>query len=129
MTDLSPRIGLIEVFGARKVSVQKIRGAIGGNAGDALPASESTEDRINKLSGVLVSRLEAVCCAPGGKMILYVGVEERGEPHIEFHAAPTGEARLPAELYDNYLSLLENVGDSIRGKTADEPILPHRQQA
>lgn len=118
--DISPRIGIIEVFGAGKISGQKIRAAIGANPGDALPPSEATEDRINKVPGVLASRLVAVCCASGGKMILYVGIEERDEPHLEFHPTPTGEVKLPDFIYDDYLSLLETVEGSIRGNNADE---------
>lgn len=120
--DVSPRIGLIEVFGARKASLPKIRNAIGAKVGDPLPASESAEDRINKVPGVTASRLEAVCCASDGKMILYVGVEERDSPHMEFHPAPTGDARLPTGLYDDYLSLLEAAEGSIRGRNADEDL-------
>jgi hypothetical protein len=120
--DVSPRVGLIEVFGARKVSVQKVVAATWVKPGDPLPSSEATEDRINKISGVLASRLEAVCCMTGGKMILYVGIEERDVPTLEFHPAPTGDVRLPSELYDGYLSLLENAEGSIRGRNADEDL-------
>ena len=120
--DISPRIGLIEVFGAHKVSEQKIRSALAAKPGEPLPPAEAAEDRINKLPGVLASRLEAVCCAGGGRMILYVGVEERDAPHVELHPAPTGEIKLPAELYDSYLGLLESVEASIRGRNADEDL-------
>jgi hypothetical protein len=122
VVDVSPHIGLIEVFGERKISAQKIRAALAAKVGDPLPASEAAEDRVNKLSGILASRLEATCCANDGKMILYVGVEERDSPHLEFHPAPTGEARLSNALYDDYLSLLESVEGSIRGRNADEDL-------
>jgi hypothetical protein len=120
--DVSPRIGLIEVFGVRKSSLQKIRAAIGAKVGDPLPPSEATEDRINKVPGILASRLEASCCASDGKMILYVGVEEREAIHLEFHPAPAGDATLPTVLYSDYLSLLEAAEGSIRGKNADEDL-------
>jgi hypothetical protein len=122
VVDVSPHIGVIEIFGERKISAQKIRSAIGANPGDPLPPSEATEDRINKLNGILASRLEAVCCAAGGKMILYVGVEEKDAPHLELHPAPTGDVKLPSELYDSYLSLLEAAEGSMRGKNADEDL-------
>ncbi len=120
--DLSPRIGLIEIFGAQRASLAKIRAAIGAQTGDPLPPSEAAEDRVNKVPGVTASRMEATCCANDGKMILYVSIEERGTPHLEFHPAPTGEARLPAALYDDYLSFLEAVEGSIRGRNADEDL-------
>jgi len=120
--DVSPRIGVIEVFGARKASLQKIRAAIGVKAGDPLPPSEAAEDRINKVPGVVASRLEAACCAANKKTILYVGVEERDAAHLEFHPAPGGDARLPDALYGDYLSFLEAVEGSIRGRNADEDL-------
>ncbi len=55
-------------------------------------------------------------------MILYVGVEERDAPRLEFNPAPTGDARLPNALYDGYLSLLETAEGSIRGRNADEDL-------
>ncbi len=95
---------------------------MGAKVGDPLPSSETAEDRINKVPGVVASRMEATCCAAAGKMILYVGVEERDTPHLEFHPAPTGDARLSNALYDDYLSLLESVEGSIRGRNADEDL-------
>jgi len=122
VVDVSPRIGLVEVFGARKVSVQKIRTAVGAKAGDPLPPAEAAEERINKIPGVAASRLETTCCAADRKMILYVGVEERDAARLEFHPAPSGDARLPSNLYDDYLSFLEAVEGSIRGQNADEDL-------
>lgn len=120
--DVSPRVGLIEVFGARKASVAKIRAALGAQTADPLPSSQAAEDRINKVPSVTAARLEAICCTNDGRMILYVGVEERDAPRLEFHTAPTGEAHLPSALYDDYLSFLEAVEGSIRGRNADEDL-------
>jgi hypothetical protein len=106
----------------RKASLLKIRAAIGARAGDPLPSSETAEDRINKVPGIVASRMEATCCTNDGKMILYVGVEERDTPHLEFHPAPTGDARLPTALYDDYLKFLETVEGSIRSHNADEDL-------
>jgi hypothetical protein len=122
VVDVSPRVGMVEVFGARRVPVHKILTALDAKPGDPLPAGEAAEDRINKVSGILASRLQAVCCAGGGKMILYLGVEERDAPRLEFNAAPTGEARLPNVLYEGYLHLLETAAGSIRGGNADEDL-------
>lgn len=119
--DISPRIAFIEIYGARKASVQKIRSAVGAKEGDPLPAREDIEERIDKVPGVLASRVEAACCAAQG-MILYVGVQEKDVPRFEFHAAPTGDVTLPVELVGNYHTFLDAVGESIRGKNADEDL-------
>ena len=119
--DITPRVGSIEVYGARKVSVQKIRSAVGIKAGDPLPSREDVEDRIDKIPGIVASRVEAACCSEHS-MILYVGVEEKDQPHFEFHPAPTGDITLPPELVTNYHDFLDAVSESIRGKNADEDL-------
>jgi len=120
-TDLTPRVGAIEIYGARKVSVQKIEKALGIKTGDMLPSREQAEDRINKVGNILVSRVEAACCSGRG-MILYVGVEERDAPRMEFHAAPSGALELAPSIVLNYRRFLDEVEDSIRGRNADEDL-------
>ena len=119
--DITPRIGLIEIYGAHKVSEQKIRTALAANVGDPLPSREAAEARIDQVPGVLVSRVEAACCSERS-MILYVGVEERDSPHVEYHDAPAGEITLPATLLDGYRKLLDNAAASIRGHNADQDL-------
>jgi hypothetical protein len=119
--DITPRIGLIEIYGAHKVSEQKIRTALAAKVGDPLPSREEAEMRIDKVPGVLVSRVEAACCSDRS-MILYVGVEERDSPHVEYHDSPAGEIALPATLLDGYRKLLDNAAASIRGRNADQDL-------
>ena len=119
--DLTPHVGAIEIYGARKVSIQKIEKALGVKVGDILPSREDAEDRINRVPNVLVSRVEAACCA-GKDMILYVGVEERDAPHMEFHPEPGGKVTLAPSLTANYRRFLDEVEDSIRYQNADEDL-------
>ncbi len=120
-TDITPRIGSVEIYGARKVSVQKIKSALSAGPGDFLPSREGAEERMDKISGVIASRIEATCCDQQ-KPILYVGIEERDSPHVEFHPTPAGTVNLPPELIDKYQAFLDAVGDSIRSKNADEDL-------
>jgi hypothetical protein len=119
--NITPRIGLIEVYGDHKVSAQKIRAALNAKVGDPLPSRQEAEMRIDKVPGVLVSRVEAACCSGTG-MILYVGVEERDSPHVEYHHAPNGAVTLPAGLLDGYRKLLDNAAASLRGRNADQDL-------
>jgi len=119
--NITPRIGLIEVYGDHKVSAQKIRAALNAKVGDPLPSRQEAEMRVDKVPGVLVSRVEAACCSGTG-MILYVGVEERDSPHVEYHQAPTGAMTLPAGLLDGYRKLLDNAAASLRGRNADQDL-------
>ena len=112
--DLTPRIGAIEIYGAKKVSVNKIREALGVQEGGPLPASKGeVEETLDKLPGIVASRLEAACCVEG-KMILYVGIEEKGVPHIEFRPEPDGDITLPNELTENYSDFIDGVNQSMR---------------
>jgi hypothetical protein len=119
--DLTPRIGYIEVYGARKVSTDKIRHALGAKPGDLLPPREELEERVGKVSGVVESRVEAACCN-GRNLVLYVGVEDRDSVHMEYHATPTGDLTLPPSLFNAYHNFLDEVTASIRGKNNDEDL-------
>lgn len=119
--DITPRVGIVEIYGARRVSLQKIKSAVAVNPGDPLPSREDVEERIDKIPGILASRVEAACCDQR-KMILYVGVEEKDWPRMEYHAAPTGDVELPVELTGNYHTFLDAVAGSIRGHNADEDL-------
>ena len=57
--NVTPRIGLIEIYGDHKVSENKIRAALAAKVGDPLPSRQDAEARIDKVPGVLVSRVEA----------------------------------------------------------------------
>ena len=121
VNDVTPRVGLIEIYGARKVSPEKIRQALDAKPGDPLPSRLGAEERIDKVSGVVVSRVEAACCE-GRNMVLYVGIEEKDSPHMAYHAPATGDATLPASLMSAYHDFLDQVAGSIRGKNADEDL-------
>ncbi len=119
--DITPHVGLVEIYGARKVSPAKIRAALGAKPGDPLPSRLDAEDRIDKVSGVVVSRVEAACC-DGNNMVLYVGVEERDSPHIDYHEVPTSDVALPADLFKSYESFLDQVAGSIRARDSEEDL-------
>ncbi len=102
----APRIGVIDFYGLRKVPEAKIRQALGAREGEPLPPSKGdAEERIDKVPGVVESHLEAVCC-DAGKMILYVGIEEKGAAHFEPREPPDGELRLPEEVTTTYRDFL-----------------------
>jgi hypothetical protein len=83
-----PRVGTIDFYGLRKIPAAKLRQALGVQLGDPLPPSKAdVEERLETVDGVVLARLEAVCCEAKAA-ILFVGIEERGAPHLEVHAAP-----------------------------------------
>jgi hypothetical protein len=95
-----PPVGIIDFYGLRATTEQQARAALRIKEGDdpmtlMLGAGqEEAESRLMALPNVVQARLNFVCCE-AGKSILYVGVRERGEPALQFRAAPKGAVRLP----------------------------------
>jgi hypothetical protein len=125
-----PRIGDIELYGLHKVPEQKLLHALHVKPGDPLPPSKGDlEDELEKVPGVILAHVEAVCCE-AGKVTLFVGIEEKGAPHLAFHTPPTGDAVLPQEIVDTYHQLLEAVRDAARrGSTAEDLTSGHSLMA
>jgi len=109
-----PRIGIVDFYGRSKVSEPLLRKALGFGEGDALPRSkEDVEEAVEAVKDVVSARLQATCCEDG-KAILYVGIEERGAPHFDYLAAPSGEPRLSGEIRNQYAAFLRSVQAAIR---------------
>jgi len=126
----APRVGDIEFYGLHKVSEQRLLHALHVKPGDPLPPSKGDlEDELEKISGVILAHVEAVCCE-GSKATLFVGIEEKGAPHLAFHTPPTGEAVLPQEIVDTYHQFLEAVRAAARrGSTAEDLTSGHSLMA
>jgi hypothetical protein len=118
----APKIGSIDFYGRRKASEESLRKALGVKAGDPLPASKGdVEDELVKVTPVVEAQLQAVCCDEKDDAILYVGIEEKGAPHFDYRLPPTGEARLPEEIIDEYNAFVISVERAGRsGKIAED---------
>jgi hypothetical protein len=115
-----PRIGVIDYYGIRKVPDHRIQKALALAEGDRLPASKSAvEDRLEQVAGVVLARLDAVCCrgAGGGRG---GGGGARGAPHFDFREPPTGDATLPEELTEAYRGYLRAFAAAARAGHAEE---------
>ena len=116
-----PRIGVIDFYGLHKVPESKVRQAVGVREGDPLPSSKGdAEERIDTIPGVIESHLEAVCC-DSGRMILYIGVEEKGAHHFETREPPDGDVQLPSDIaatYQRFLAASETAAHL--GQTAED---------
>ena len=119
--DSRPKLSSIDYYGLRKIPANRIHKVVGVNAGDPLPASKGDlEDRLEKIPGVVLARVEVVCCEGEGGM-LFVGIEEKSAPHLAMRSAPAGAATLPAAIVESYRELvqaLESAGR--RGSTAED---------
>jgi len=93
-----PPIATIDFYGLRSVTEAQARQALRIKEGDAPPDSPVPERlRLEAIPGVTKARLNFVCCKDG-KTIMYVGIEEKGAPGLEFRSAPHGSVRLYADV-------------------------------
>jgi len=118
-----PKIGIIDYFGIKKASRERVEKALGVKAGDPLPKSKGeVELQIELVNNVVRASLEAVCCADG-LAILYVGIQEKGAPVFEYREAPTDETiKLPEPLVDTWNRFMEQLQIAVREDKAAEDL-------
>ena len=116
-----PRIDTIEFYGLHKLPEQKLLHTLHVKPGDPLPPSKGDlEDELELIPGVVMAHVEAVCCDQG-KTSLFIGIEEKGAPHLAFRSIPSGSAVLPEDIANTYHKFLEAVRDAAhRGSTAED---------
>jgi HEAT repeats len=125
-----PRVDDIEFYGLHKLTDQKLLHTLHLQPGDPLPPSKGDlEDQLEQIPGVVLGRLEAVCCDQG-KTSLFIGIEEKGAPHLAFRSPPAGSAVLPQNMIDTYQKFLQAVRDAAhRGSTAEDLTKGHSLMA
>ena len=124
----APVVGDIEFYGLRSLTPERILGAVKLGTGDPIPPSKGAlEDRIAEIPGVVLARVEAVCCQ-GRRTILFIGIEEKGAPHPASRSPPAGEATLPPEIVEAYGEFLGAVRHAAgQGHTAEDLTAGHSQ--
>lgn len=118
---IAPTIGIIQFYGLRKVSEERVRKALGVAEGDKLPGNKpQMEDRIAAVPGVVAASISAACCTDG-KAIVYVGIEEKGARHFDVRTPPEEDVILPDMITESYHKFITTVADSARkGETAED---------
>jgi len=107
-------IGIVDFYGLRNVSEQKVRQALEIKEGDALPKSmKEVQRRLENLTDVEQARLNVACCE-AGQIILYVGIREKGSPSLRFRAAPKGAIRLPENIVQAGEDFQDAFGEAVQ---------------
>lgn len=126
----APTVGEIDFYGLHKITAEHLLKVLHVKTGDPLPPSKGAlEEAIEKIPGVVVGHVEAVCCE-GPRANLFIGIEERGAPHASFRSEPTGEAALPENLrssYQQFVAAVERAAS--RGETAEDLTAGHPMMA
>jgi hypothetical protein len=126
----APTVGVIDFYGLNKLTQDRVRKSLGFKEGDPFPPSKANvEEQLDALPGVVESHLEAVCC-DGNRMVLYVGIEERGAAHFDLREPPDGEAMLSPEIIALYRRFFDAFSEAVRrGSTAEDLTRGHSLMA
>ena len=95
-------IGIIDFYGLHRLTAEQLRNALTFKVGDLvkfgdLSFSETSKQRLMMIPGVARVSIEMVCCADG-RPVVFVGIEEKNAPAMEFRPAPKGSSRLPPDV-------------------------------
>jgi hypothetical protein len=124
----APPIGIIDIYGARTLTHAQIRQQLQIKEGDPAPLQQKDfEQRVMPAYGRLLSLpnvaqvdINFVCCSDDGRTILFVGVQEKGTPAIQFLPAPTGSVRLPQEYIEDDAAFFRALQAAIAKGAASE---------
>jgi hypothetical protein len=119
-------IGIIDTYGLRSIPEEQVRQALRLSVGDKVPDSlASAQKRLEAIGGVSAARLTATCCA-AGKVILFVGIEEKGAPAIRFRSEPAGAIKLPRQIQVDGEEYYKAVREAVeKGDAAEDHSLGH----
>jgi hypothetical protein len=98
-----PSVSTIDFYGLRSVTEQEIRARLGIKEGDPAPLGDETKKeaakRLEKIPHVARAELSTITIN-GGKICLFVGVEEKDAPSFQYRPTPRGSAVLPREMVE-----------------------------
>lgn len=95
-----PPIGTIDFYGLQTISENQVREKLGFKEGDSMISKAQKpeiEKRLMSLPNIAEAKISAVCCTNDGKLMLYVGLREKGVPALQFRPAPNGSVHLSDE--------------------------------
>jgi len=122
-----PPIGVIDFYGASTLPESQLRKALPFHEGQSLSA-DTVERRkelgeaaaaLRLLSNVSDAQVKTVCCDQN-RIIIYVGIQERGALPMKFADAPVGTSRLPQVVTETGKQLDDAIMQAVRSGHAEE---------
>lgn len=113
------------MYGARTVSVARIRAAIGLKEGDTISRETfdraAMEKRIRSVPGIRQANITLVCCDDKeGRSILYTGVSEADGEVYPYHDRPAGAYKLDSVIVQTYRRYEQVWMDAVKAGQAEE---------
>ena len=113
-------VGAVEVYGARSVSPDDVRRAVGVAPGDPAPEAETAiRERLLRIPGVADAVVSLVCCE-SGRTVIYAGVREDSASPLEVRPAPTGIVSIPDDVVRTEAEFTTALREAVERGQAEE---------
>ena len=124
----SDTLGLIEIYGQRKVGVPAIREALGLREGEHLSPQtfhrQTIGKRLKAVKGISNADVTLLCCEDGtGRSMLFVGIDDQDLPPVKRNGVPNGAARLGTSILQTYARFQQEIVNAVKagqGRESDE---------
>jgi hypothetical protein len=97
-------IGIVDFYGLRQLTAEQLRNELTFKVGDSVTFGdhsysffEASRQRLMKVPGVVSAHVDVICCTDSHPVV-FVGIEEKNAPLLQFRTAPAGSIRLPPEV-------------------------------
>jgi hypothetical protein len=136
-----PVIGIIDFYGLRTVSLEKVRNQLPIREGDPVPidipkdarvtpeeirkafnlaadspipkAQREIEAAVEAITGVSRAKLAVICCEPNGQRTLFVGIEVRGAVPFSYNPGPTEKSFVPEKMLESYDAFMAAISEAV----------------
>lgn len=118
-------IGIIDFYGLRSTTEDEVRAVLPFSVGDLISIdrpfpSANLESEMAEALEVSRVDISSVCCSEPNVSILYIGVEERRIPSLQYRPEPTGNASLPPEIQETDRKIETAMKAAVRAGDAEE---------
>jgi hypothetical protein len=125
-TDPAPvrPIGIIDFYGLHQLPAEQLRSKLTFKVGDSINIGdrsffEASKQRLMTVPGVAGAQVGVVCCTDD-LPVVFVGIEEKNAPVLQFRPAPTGSIRLPPKVPRTGAEFDQIVKKAVRSGHAEE---------
>jgi hypothetical protein len=129
----SLQIGIIDLYGLGSIQAADVRKTLTIKEGDSISFASAerpafvaeNEQRLTRLPGVIKASINAVCCEDG-QVVVYVGLEQKGQTSVPFRDAPTGSVRLADDVLQAGREYIDaSMGAVMRGDASEDDSQGH----
>jgi hypothetical protein len=127
------KLGIIDFYGNRKVTVAQVREKLLFHEGDSIGyeqvslRKDSSLQLLKTIPGVKNAAFDFICCDDNkGQYMLFVGIDEGGQPPVSYRPAPDSPYVLPDAIMQHYHFFGEALESAVAsGATAENHAKGH----